>query len=78
MANHKLKIKDHYYQSKLNGDKPFEIRKNDRDFQRGDTVRYTNINGVYLDDRLYMITYVTNFEQKPGYVVFGDKDITDA
>ena len=37
---HELKIQKQWADAKLAGEKPFEIRKNDRGFQKGDIVRY--------------------------------------
>lgn len=77
MKLHNLKIKAEYASAKLRGDKPFEIRLNDRDFKVGDIVNYTCIDSSIfnkkISKKLYYITYITNFEQKDGYVVFGEK-----
>jgi hypothetical protein len=79
MKLHNLKIKAEYASAKLRGDKPFEIRLNDRDFQVGDIVNYTCIDSSIFNEKiskkLYYITYITNFEQKDGYVVFGDREV---
>jgi len=74
--HHKLKILECYYHAVRKGEKLFEIRKNnDRGFQKGDTVELMPIdgNGVYMADPniITKITYVTNYEQKDDYVVFG-------
>ena len=37
---HELKIHKQWADAKLAGEKPFEIRRNDRGFQKGDVVRY--------------------------------------
>lgn len=74
MKHHNLKIRNGFYSAKLNGNKLFEIRENDRDFKVGDTVSYTSINGN-LYDGIWKITYVTDFQQKPNYVVFGEKRV---
>ena len=37
---HKIKILEEFADSVLFGDKTFEIRKNDRGYQRGDLVRF--------------------------------------
>lgn len=79
--HHDLKIIEPYYTQVLIGNKTFEIRKNDRNFKVGDTItlrKYdplkpnniletpcTEINGI--------ISYVTDYEQKQGYVVFSFK-----
>ena len=80
MKLHNLKIKAEFATPKLRGDKPFEIRKNDRNFKVNDLIRYTCIDSQIVDEKirekLYYITYITDFEQKDGYVVFGDREVT--
>ena len=39
MKVHKLKTLPRYFESIVNGTKPFEIRKNDRNFEVGDILR---------------------------------------
>lgn len=55
-------------------DKTFEIRNNDRNFQVGDRIDLLEWNpdtkeytGREVEGR---ITYITNFAQKEGFVVF--------
>lgn len=60
----------------LNGSKPFEIRRNDRDFQVGDVLmleEHTPENGYTGRDVSATVTYMTNFEQKENFVVMGIK-----
>ncbi|OLQ71221.1 RNA-binding protein [Photobacterium proteolyticum] len=66
MKRHHLKIKPDYLKAILDGDKTFEIRKNDRDFQVGDRVH------LYDGERylIIRIKYITDFAQQEGYVVF--------
>ena len=40
MKLHELKLLEQYAKAKKDGIKPFEIRKNDRDFKVGDLVKY--------------------------------------
>lgn len=84
MKLHYLKIKAEYANAKLKGDKPFEIRLNDRDFHVGDVIKYTCIDSQIVDEKiskkLHYITYRTNFGQfgqKYGYVVFGDREVEE-
>jgi len=67
--NHKLKIEDKYLQAKIDGDKLFEVRVNDRSYQKGDTVTYQGNWWQYT----YEITYVNSYLQKDNIVVFGEK-----
>jgi len=65
--SHKIKIEEAYFERVLSGQKRFEIRLNDRDYQVGDW--------VYLvcgsREIAVNIIYITNFAQKDGYIVFG-------
>ena len=81
---HELKILKNYATAKYNGDKLFEIRDNrDRGFQKGDKVKYTAVDKLEcrvkheIEDKIYEITYVTNYAQKDGYVVFGEREVED-
>jgi len=82
MATHELKILPCYYDAVSSGDKTFEIRDNsDRGFQKGDLIILKEFDpdrpGGFtgLECRVY-ITYVTGYEQKPGWVVFGFKGVS--
>ena len=79
---HELKILQCYANAKLSGDKLFEIRDNTkRGFQKGDIISYAVVDslGLYINHPLngkeYEITYVTNYEQKDGWVVFGEREV---
>lgn len=74
---HKLKIHHQYIYYIMKGIKTFEIRKNDRNFKIGDqfTLHVVDDDGNYYYDEDYAIftgeiTYICDYEQKPGYVVF--------
>lgn len=75
---HNLKIKAEYALPKFNGDKMFEIRKNDRNYEVGDVVMYNIIDNEELNRKFvakfYKITYITDYAQQDGYVVFGEKE----
>lgn len=72
-TTHELKIIPKYFVPVAAGVKRFEIRKNDRSFQVGDNVLLREIlEGEYTGQTLeVVITYITDYEQKDGYVVFG-------
>ena len=84
MKLHILKIKEEYAKEKDLGNKMFEIRKNNKDFKVGDFVKYIVVNedGIiseneneFLENKLFEITYITDYEQKRGFVVFGEKEV---
>jgi len=65
---HELKIMDYYADAVHSGDKQFELRYNDRGYQKGDIIRFkvmqegTVFDSVYYEHPLhgkeYLITYV--------------------
>ena len=79
MAEHKIKIKRKYYLAVQSGEKTFEIRKNDRDYQVGDIIHFVPIddeNGLIIphNPNSYRITYVFHggeYGLANGYCVFG-------
>ncbi|WP_421213525.1 DUF3850 domain-containing protein [Aeromonas dhakensis] len=70
---HELKIKPESLAAIYSGEKTFEIRNNtDRNFQVGDTLLLKGWDGEFTGNFVEkVISYITNFEQKPGYVVLG-------
>lgn len=73
---HELKTRTEYFKSVISGAKPFEIRKNDRDFKVGDFValnEFDNKSGYTGESALFEITYVmTDTEYvKEGFAVLG-------
>ena len=80
IRTHHLKILAEYFDSIACGDKTFEIRKNDRGFQKGDIVYLHEIKSGFGDFEtgrsiIAQLGYVTNFEQKDGYCVFSLLDV---
>lgn len=82
---HELKINSEFAKPILTGDKTFEIRKNDRGFQKGDRINFkVNLDDWSLrnrdtvkefENKLYVITYVLNgWGLENGYVVFGIRE----
>ena len=78
MMEHELKIEPKFLARIKDSSKTFEIRKNDRDFQVGDTLILKEFDpkegwpnhGVY-DSLAVKVTYLTTAYQQDGYVVMG-------
>ncbi|PFJ21942.1 RNA-binding protein [Bacillus anthracis] len=74
---HNLKINTVFFEPVLKRIKTFEIRKNDRDFHVGDTINlneWDNERKEYTGRSVAIeILYITDYEQKEGYVVFSFK-----
>ena len=73
---HELKIRPTYYRAMLDGEKTFEIRKNDRGFRAGDVLVLKEWNGERFTKApalVKRVSYLTDFEQAPGVVVMGLK-----
>lgn len=82
MKVHKVKIYESYADAVLSGEKTFEIRNNDRGYQKGDRLKFTVVSnsGRYisfthgLDGKEYEITYVhRGLGMKEGYVALAIK-----
>lgn len=69
---HELKTLSKYFKSTWAGRKTFEIRFNDRNFELDDEIVLLEWDNNQPTGRsIYgFITYLTDFEQKIGYVVF--------
>ena len=78
-TEHELKCYSQYFQRIVTGQKTFEIRKNDRDFQVGDTLILREFDMKKGHPHygcatcICEIVYMTNYEQKDDYVVLGIK-----
>lgn len=79
-TEHELKLHPRYFSRVANGQKTFEIRKNDRDYQVGDilVLKEFDAEAGWPDHGSYdviraEVTYVTSYEQKEGFVVMGIK-----
>ena len=87
MVEHSLKIEKRFIPRILSGQKTFEIRKNDRDYQVGDILRLYEFNPEHkiqwsYEGRVHNLTvevvYMSSFAQQDGYVVLGIKPKTDS
>ena len=79
---HNIKIRESFAEAVFQGIKTFEVRKNDRGYQKGDFVYFTVLHdsdGLEMTNHplsklYYEITYVLNgWGIEDGYVVFGIK-----
>ncbi len=76
---HEIKLSEDYIEPVLSGKKNFEVRYNDRGYQKGDWVKFKAVSrkGVRYDDEIlekatFEITYVhSGLGLQEGYVVFG-------
>jgi hypothetical protein len=78
MKHHNLKIIPGFFMDIILNKKTFEIRKNDRDYKVGDTVSFHEFAKGALtgeDSKSYEITYICNYMQKKGFIVFSFKII---
>lgn len=75
MMEHDIKINPFAYEAVVKGDKNFEIRYNDRGYQRGDILTMRAFDRGNYDtskDPIYaVVTYVSTYEQKEGWCVLG-------
>lgn len=78
---HQLKVWPEYYEAVILKKKTFEIRENDRGYITGDIVvlrewcpKSENYTGRRVQKK---ISYITDFGQKPGFVVFSIVDIKE-
>lgn len=82
MKTHHLKLLDEFCDEVLSGEKNFEVRNNDRGFQKGDSVVFHCIekNGLtathLINFATFEITYVlSGWGIQPEHVAFGIKKI---
>ena len=81
MRTHNLLIFNDFADAVVSGDKTFEIRENNRGFQKGDCIKFQAIdktgrnNQHVINSKLYIITFVMNgWGIKNGFVVLGIKE----
>ena len=83
MKIHNIKLSIKFCDAVLNGEKTFDIRKNDRGYQKGDHIRFKPVyfspiqNSAYhaIQEREYEITYVLNgWGLNDGFVALAIKE----
>lgn len=82
---HTIKLREDYIQPVLSGEKNFEVRENNRGYQKGDFIKFQAVSregclyvDMELEKRIYEITYVhSGLGLKENYVVFGIKEVED-
>lgn len=73
---HELKILPKYFKDVVDGDKNFELRKNDRNFKIGDSLMLKEFdNGAYTGDSVQVVvTYILvggEYGLDKDYVILG-------
>lgn len=78
---HNIKIQEQFAGDVCNGNKSFEVRLNDRQYRKGDYIKYQVVDEIGnmvkhpLNDKWYIITYVlSGWGLKDGYVAFAQKE----
>lgn len=81
---HYIKLRFEYAGAVLCGDKNFEIRYNDRGYQKGDLVRFSVVDeegnrmNHELNHAMFEISYLVHgYGLKDDWCVFGIKKISD-
>ena len=66
---HELKLKVKHYNDIINGIKKFEIRKNDRNYQVGDTIRLFEIDesGAFTGSKVLSVKIIYILRDTEGY-----------
>lgn len=85
MKYHELKLQRDFCDAVLNGEKTFEIRVNDRGYQKGDRVKFIPVtNGGMMRvchaiaEKEYEITYVLNgWGLENGVVAFSINEVKE-
>ena len=81
MALHKIKILPQYYKATAAGNKHFELRKNDRNYQLNDYLQLNEFDGENYTGReiTVYITYILKGGQyglQEGYCILGTRLIS--
>lgn len=82
---HEIKIQNEFAQAVYLGEKTFEVRNNDRGYQKGDLIKFKVMDGYFnnsthpLNDMTFEITYVLGsfVGLAPNYVAFGIREVEE-
>ena len=82
--SHRIKLSWHYADAVLTGEKPFEIRYNDRGYQKGGLVLFEVVDDIKLrvphtlNDYVFEITYLVHgYGLEKDWCVFGIRPVTE-
>lgn len=83
MKTHNIKLLYRFCSDVSTGIKPFEVRKNDRAYQKGDRIKFIPVDeqgktyNHEIEEKTYEITYVlSGWGIEQGYVVLGIKELS--
>jgi hypothetical protein len=71
-TTHYLKVLPEFFEAILKGDKTFEVRKNDRDYKRGDLLYLQEWDGEFTGRKIIVsIPYILDDRRfvKKGYII---------
>lgn len=80
---HEIKLQKEFAAAVMSGEKNFEVRYNDRGYQKGDYIKFKVMDGSMsifhpLNNLYFKITYVlSGWGIKENYVVFGIEYVED-
>lgn len=78
---HEIKLDTQFCDAVLHGEKTFEVRRNDRNYQKGDLIKFIPVGTCFIPvshpikDKVYEITYVlSGWGIQEGFCVFAIKE----
>lgn len=78
---HEIKLDIQFCDAVLRGEKTFEVRRNDRGYQKGDLIKFVPVGICFIpvshpiQDKVYEITYVlSGWGIQEGFCVFAIKE----
>ena len=75
---HLLKIEDCYYEAIISGEKTFEVRYNDRNYQKGDMIEFREVTYNRMRKGTWVISNVHNgYGLKECFVVLAIRDLKE-